>query len=372
MSNTYDVAVIGAGMLGAAAAYRLACTGRRVVVLEAREPASGASGNSFAWLNAVSKEPESYHRLNADGIAEYEGLAEELGTEISLHGGGSLQWAAGEAGQAMIRERVARLAGRGYAAEWISREDALRLEPNLAIGSDVEGIAYHANDGWVDAPRLVRAFLNRAVAEGADLWRGVGVQGLHRRGDRIGAVATERGEVVAEQVLLCAGTGTADLLAPLGVSLPVQRIPGLLAITSPLALRPGRVVYAPGLHLRPDVDGGLRLGADDIDELTREDTPPVPVPEFAQTLLERARRVFPPAREAAIARVQIGIRPVPGDGHTVAGPVPGLSNAWLLVTHSGITMGPLLGRLIAAEMTGAAMDPRLTAFRPQRFMAATG
>ena len=371
MSDTYDVAVIGAGVLGAAAAYRLACAGRRVVVLEAREPASGASGNSFAWLNAVSKEPEAYHRLNADGIAEYEGLAEELGADIGLHGGGSLQWAAGDAGHAMIRERTAQLVGRGYAAEWISREDALRLEPDLAIGSDVEGVAYHAGDGWVDPPRLVRAFLNRAVAEGADLWRGVGVQVLRHSRDRIAAVGTGRGDVVAEQVLLCAGTGTADLLAPLGVALPVQRIPGLLAITSPLALRPSRVVYAPGLHLRPDVDGGLRLGADDIDDLTREDTPAEPIPAFAQTLLERARRVFPPAREAEIARVQIGIRPVPGDGHTVAGPVADLSNAWVLVTHSGITMGPLLGRLIAAEMTSGAIDPRLTAFRPDRFITHT-
>ena len=96
MNAEYDVIVVGAGMVGSAAAYRLACAGRRVLLIEAHEPASGASGNSFSWLNAVSKEPEAYHRLNADGLAEYAGLAEELGVEVGLHGGGSMQWGGSE------------------------------------------------------------------------------------------------------------------------------------------------------------------------------------------------------------------------------------------------------------------------------------
>lgn len=367
MEQTYDVVVIGAGMVGSAAAYRLSCAGRRVLLIDAKEPASGATGNSFSWLNAVSKEPEAYHRLNADGLAEYDGLTEELGADIGLHGGGSIGWGGTEEGQDLIRNRVARLAARGYPAEWISREEALRLEPGLSIAPDVAGVAYHPGDRWVDAPRLVRAFVNRAVAEGADLWRGARVRRLRQDGGRVTAVETDRGDVRADQALLCAGTGTPALLAPLGARIPVQSVPGLLAVTSPLAEQLGRVVYAPGVHLRPDVDGGLRIGADDIDALTSEITPAEPVPAFAQPLLERARAVFPAARDAAIVRVHIGVRPVPEDGHTVAGPVPGLANAWVIVTHSGITMGPLLGRLIAAEMGGGEMDARLQLFRPERF-----
>src|SRR5215216_4987057 len=319
MSDRYDVAVIGAGMLGAAAAYRLACAGRRVILVEAREPASGATGNSFSWLNAVSKEPEAYHRLNADGMAEYAGLAEELGAEIGPQRGGSLQWTGTPEAQAVIRERTARLAARGYPAQWLTREEALLLEPRLAIAADVDGVAYHPGDAWVDAPRVARALINRALAEGADLWRGAAVRGIEPSGDRVAAVATERGQIEAGHVLVCAGIGTPELLAPLGVTLPVERVPGLLAVTSPLAERPGRVVYAPGVHLRADADGGLRLGADDIDALTSEETPTAPVPEIATRLLERARAAFPPAREATIARVHVGVRPVPGDGVTIAG-----------------------------------------------------
>lgn len=363
----YDAIVVGAGMLGSAAAYRLACAGQRVLLIDAHEPASGATGNSFSWLNAVSKEPEAYHRLNADGLAEYAALSEELGDDFGLHGGGSLQWGGTAEARSRMRERTGRLAERGYPAEWISRAEALRLEPGLAIGEEVDGVAYHPGDGWVDAPRLVRALVNRALAEGADLWRGIRVRAVRAEGNRVTAVETDRGDARGGQVLLCAGTGTGALLTPLGVRVPVRSVPGLLAVTSPIAEPLGRVVYAPGVHLRPDVDGGLRIGADDIDELTSEITRPDPPPDFAQPLLERARAVYPPARDATIVRVHIGVRPVPEDGVTVAGPVPGYANAWTTVTHSAITMGPLLGRLVAEEMTGGAMDPRLANFRPERF-----
>lgn len=359
-----DVLVVGAGMLGAAAAYHLARAGRRVVVLEASEPATGASGNSFAWVNSVRKEPEPYHRLNATGMAEYPRLATELGTDVGYRDGGSLEWAAPQE-QKELRERVARLAGWGYAARFIPAADARRLEPGLAV-PDGE-VAFFDADGWVDAPRLVRSFLERAQARGAEVRRSTPVRALRSSGGRFDAVVTDAGEIHADRVLLCAGTSTEALLAPLGVRVPVRSVPGLLAVTSPPAVPLTRVVHVPGVHLRPDVTGGLLLGASDIDGFVTSATRPGPPPDFAQPLLDRARVVFPPARDAKIVAVRIGVRPMPGDGHTIAGPVPGVDGAWVLVTHSAVTMGPLLGRLIAEEIAGGAPNALLGPFRPSRF-----
>jgi glycine/D-amino acid oxidase-like deaminating enzyme len=69
-----------------------------------------------------------------------------------------------------------------------------------------------------------------------------------------------------------------------------------------------------------------------------------------------------------IARVLIGIRPVPADEHTIAGRLPGWDNVFVAVTHSGVTLGPLLGRLLAEEITTGRRDPLLADFGAERFV----
>jgi glycine/D-amino acid oxidase-like deaminating enzyme len=360
----FDVAVVGGGILGACATWYLTRAGRAVVLLEAGEPGSGTSANSFAWINAVHKEPDVYHRLNAAGVAAHAALASELGGDAGYHPGGSLEWTEDAAADEELRTRVTRLADRGYAAELITREAARALEPGLAIGAGARSIAFFARDAWLDAPRLIRTLVERAAAQGAEVRRGTPVRALRQSGTRVEAAVTDSGEVAAGAVLFCVGPATAEALATLGVKLPVRRVPGLLALTTAPSAPLGRVVHAPGVHLRPEPGGGLRVGATDLDKLITETTAD---PSLAETLLERARRAFPPARDARLTEVRIGVRPMPEDGHTIAGRLPGLENAFVVVTHSAVTMGPLLGRLIAAEVAGSPPSPQLARFRPDRF-----
>jgi glycine/D-amino acid oxidase-like deaminating enzyme len=181
----FDVAVVGAGIVGASATWHLVRAGRSVVVLEAGEPGEGTSANSFAWINAVRKEPEAYHRLNADGVAAYAGVVAELGGDAGHRRGGSLEWAEDVAADDELRARVARLAHRGYPAKLVTREVALGLEPGLAIGGSVRSIAFYAADAWVDAPRLVRALLADAAARGAEVRSGTPARSCRVRGERV-------------------------------------------------------------------------------------------------------------------------------------------------------------------------------------------
>ena len=71
--------------------------------------------------------------------------------------------------------------------------------------------------------------------------------------------------------------------------------------------------------------------------------------------------------DVRLVDARIGVRPMPADNVTIAGRVPGLANAWMLATHSGMTLGPLLGRLIADEIVTGASSPMLAPFRPDRF-----
>jgi glycine/D-amino acid oxidase-like deaminating enzyme len=363
-----DVVVVGAGIVGAATAWRLAEAGARVLVLEGGTVAGGATGNSFSWLNAVSKEPEAYHRLNALGMAEYEAVGRALGEEVR-RGGGCLEWVDTEDGMRRLAERVARLRARGYAVRWLNPQEVAELEPGVVLGS-AAAAAYYERDTWVDAPTVTRALIARARALGAEVRERAPVTALHAKGARVEAVSAGGARIEAGAVVICAGTGTPALTQMLGFSLPLARRPGLLAVTTPVpAGTLGRVIYAPGVHARPDVSGGLRLGAEDVDAFTREDTPREPPPGVAGVLVARlyaALRVPPATR---VQRVYVGVRPVPVDGVSVVGRLPGWENAYVAVTHSGVTLGPLLGRLLAQEVTTGRPDPLLAPFRPDRFVA---
>jgi glycine/D-amino acid oxidase-like deaminating enzyme len=370
----FDVAVVGGGMIGASLAYRLTRAGRRVVVLDGRGQSGRATDNSFSWLNAVAKEPESYHRLNAAGMAEWERLAREA-AGIEVHRSGCLEWHGSAEAERDLERKVARLHARGYAARWIAADQVEALEPGLRVPPDAR-IACYDRDGWVHAPDAARVLIEQVCAAGGEVRAGCTVTDIQHGGKLPATIETSGGAVSAGVVALCAGVGTAALAQRLAVELPVEARPGLLAITTPVPAGVlGRVVYAPGVHLRPDVSGGLRLGADDVDELVSEHfdvwpIEPVEPPPWAHALLDRARAVLPALESVDLDHVRIGVRPVPRDGHTVCGRLPDWANVYVAVTHSGITLGPLLGRLLAEEIVEGRRDLLLADFRPERFAVA--
>lgn len=367
---TYDVAVIGLGIVGAAAAHAVARTGSRVLALDAGAPGAGTSSRSFAWLNSVKKEPEAYHQLNVEGMAAHRELARELGVGAGHHDGGSLEWAGSGEPERELRARVERLARWGYPASFISRKRALSLEPGLAIPDHVREVAFFAADAWLDAPRLIETLLGAAAAKGAEIRANTAVRSFRAHGGRVEALAADGGEIVARSVLVCVGPATQAYLEPLGVTIPVGRVPGLLAVTSRPAEALHRVVHAPGIHLRPDASGGLLLGSEDADALVANADSAAARADGSALLLERAAVVFQAARDVKVVETRVGVRPMPIDRHTIAGRVPGFANAWVIATHSGVTLGPLLGRLMADEIVRATPSATLAPFRPERFAAA--
>src|SRR5438045_6801912 len=88
--QTIKTTVIGAGVMGASVAYRLAQAGAAVTVLEAMRIGGGTSGISFAWTNAHKKPPKPYHDMNVAGMKAHAEQADELGSTPWWHGGGGL------------------------------------------------------------------------------------------------------------------------------------------------------------------------------------------------------------------------------------------------------------------------------------------
>jgi glycine/D-amino acid oxidase-like deaminating enzyme len=125
-------------------------------------------------------------------------------------------------------------------------------------------------------------------------------------------------------------------------------------------------MHTPRVNVRPDGPGYVLLHHDSVDARLTDDFAGTEDPLCAE-LLERARRVFPALAVAEVVGAKDGLRPVPADGHSCVGAVSGVPGYYEAVTHSGVTLGPLVGRLLAREILTGEVDPLIAPFRPDRF-----
>jgi glycine/D-amino acid oxidase-like deaminating enzyme len=275
-------------------------------------------------------------------------------------------FAAGADDAAALAERVARLIALDYPAEMIDLERAAELEPAVD-GRSTSAVAWFPGEGWAHGPTLARTLAEAARALGAEVRTGTRVESIDVRAD--GVTVGTGGEALSADALVVAAGRFSDRVAALAdLRLPLAPTCGLLAVTSPVVDGPRRVSYLPGVHLRPDGDGRLVLQDDETDAQVGPDSPEEPSLPGCRILLERARRYVPALVGASVESARVGIRALPADGYPFVGPAPGRERLYLAVTHSGMTLGPLLGELAAAELLTGAADPRLSTFRPDRLV----
>ena len=86
-----------------------------------------------------------------------------------------------------------------------------------------------------------------------------------------------------------------------------------------------------------------------------------------QQLLARAAAFLPDLAQAHVETMKIGVRPMPQDERPIVGPVPGINGFYVAVTHSGVTLAPLVGQLAAQEITSGQASPELAEYRIERF-----
>lgn len=365
-----EVVVIGGGIIGASVTYRLALAGPRVTMLEANTLGSGTSGSSFAWINSNDKPPLEYHQLNTGGMAEHALLHQEFGTAPWLHLGGNVEWADDEAGHTELRAKVDRLRSFGYQVELLTTAELRALEPDLAPPPNVEEAAFYPTEGYVDAPLLIGALTQAARLAGAQIHTDSRVTEIVREAGRAAGVVTADGtRFSADVVVSCVGRWTNQLSDLAGIDVPMAPTIGLLAISAPSPIRLKAIVHSPSVNLRPDGAGRVMMRGGTFDRMVQADTPTVPLPGPCNDILEQATQLLPALAGIGLEAARIGVRAIPSDGYPVIGPVPDWDGFYLVCTHSGVTMAPLLGRVVAKEIMTGAAEPRLSPYRPERLVA---
>jgi glycine/D-amino acid oxidase-like deaminating enzyme len=364
-----NVVVIGAGIIGCSVAHHLAEAGCSVKVVDSGEVAGGATRASFAWLNSNNKGPRNYHDLNVAGMQEHRRFAAESQRASWFHPSGNFEWSATEEGEAKLEAKVNLLREWRYPAEWVTVEELERWEPDVSLGRIREKkIAHYPEEAWIDARRLSFVLLRRATLRGATIHTRREVVWMDVEGDdRIARVVTNTGERFdADFIVVCAGPATGKVVSLARGRLPMRNRAGLVTLSAPVAMGLRSVLHAPTVSIRPDNGGRVMMHSNAFDvPKTGAFSGPDAMRAGGQVLTVAAD-VVPALRETRIESTRVGVRPIPHDGLPVVGLLPGLQNLYVAVTHSGVTLALILGRLIAREVALHRPEPVLAPFRPER------
>jgi glycine oxidase len=368
-----DIAVIGAGVVGLATAWRTAARGAAVTLIDPA-PGSGATSVAAGMLAPLGELAYGEEELLRLGLASrdlYPAFTAELedatGLSTGFRGDGSLQVAFDADDLARLDDARRFQESLGLPAETLTGREARRLEPLLAPG--VRGGLLAPEDGSVDPRRLVPALLAAGEKLGVRIVRRRAAEVIVTGGAATGVRLDDGTALPADRVLLAAGpwSGAVGGLPP-GAVPPVRPVKGQvlrLRTSGPFLTRTLRgLVRGSAVYLVPRADGEVVVGAtqEELGFDTRVTAGGV------WELLRDARDLVPGVTELEFAEVTAGLRPGSPDNAPLLGPtaLPGL----ILGTghyRNGILLAPVSADILTAALLDGDVPEIGRPFVPDRF-----
>lgn len=373
-SSSFDVAVVGGGVIGLAVGWRAAQRGLRVVVLERGQPGGGTSWVAAGMLAPVAEArlvEQSLLTLGLAGLRAYPAFVQELRGASDVDPGYlpcSTLLVARDRDEAEALDRELELRrGLGLAVERLRASEARALEPALApalrLALEVPG------DHAIDPRKLTASLAAALSAAGGELRAGAEVAGVEVTSEgRVAGVRLAGGESVeAAQVVIAAGVWSGEIGGiPDQARVAIHPVKGqILRMHDPAG--PGlltRVLRIAGGYIVPRGDGRYVVGAT-MEERGFDTTVTAGA---AFELLRDAIELVPGVGELVIDELIAGLRPATADNAPAIGPgsVPGLH--WAVGHHrNGILLAPITAELIAAALLGEELPELAAPFAPSRF-----
>lgn len=373
-SHTADVLVIGGGLIGCSVALRLAQARLRVCVLDRGEPGAEASTAAAGMLapHGEAVETDAFFDLcvaSRDLYPQFVAEVEELsGQSVGYRREGTLLVSRDEAGEKELDEVHRSQKRAGFELEQLSPTEAARRLAGLS--PEIRGGLFVPGDHWVDNERLTAAVIAACRRLGVTLCGGRPVTKLVVRSGRVegvkagyGATAEPGSRFSAEQVVLAAGCWSRELVAPLGIMLPMEPCRGqMLEFDAPAELP---FVLRSGIHyLVPRTPQRVLVGTT-AEYVGYEKAV---TGEGLRSILEGAMRLFPGVRNFRLRRAWAGLRPDTADHLPILGQGE-IENLVFATGHfrNGILLAPITAQLISELMLQNSPSRPLDAYHPTRF-----
>lgn len=226
---TFDIAIVGGGIVGSYAAFHLAKGGHRVALFEKGRIAGEQSSRNWGFVRLQGRDPAEIP-LMLEGRRLWASLEGEIGTSVDWCEGGNLALADDE-------ERMAQF------AVWLDAAKEFQVDSRLLTPAEVREIVpglktatagglFTPSDGQAEPEIAAPAIAAAAQALGAHIETECAVDAIEINNDRVSGLRTERGRVSADAVILCAGAWTKYMLRSVGIRLPQLWMLGSVARTT--------------------------------------------------------------------------------------------------------------------------------------------
>jgi len=359
----HPIAVLGGGIVGTAIAYTLSEQGIPCVLVERDLNPQGATACSFASVSAMDEATTDLYLLKCRGMEAWRTWDKKLELGAAYRREGEIRWAESASGAAELEFLVERARSRGYPVRTIGEGD-LRARLVEANPGRVLAASLAPEDAVVDPLASLTAALDRFKLNGGRVIHGRAAIGFVNDGIEL-VVHDER--IPVSTAVVAAGAETPVMFERLGWEIPMRPSPGLLVRTTPVKPLVHQIVYVtpefgPPIHLRQDDDGRVTLGERSQEWIARN-----PSREHAEALLRQATNFWPALSDATVEHFMLEWRPMPADGLPIIGRAPGFSGLYVAAMHSGVTLAPAVGELVARELIENTRVSPLAPFGLERF-----
>ncbi len=369
--RTWDVIVVGGGIIGLASAWRLAQKRLKVLLLERNTPGKEASWASAGMLAPYTEAEEDTPLLRM-AIASREmypdflkNLEEETGLHVPYRDAGALFLALDEHEVQLLRSRFTWQKQMGFAVSSLEGAEIRKAEP--ALSDEVRLALFYPGDHQLDNRALVSTLLEAARRRGAEIRTGTTVLRLLREGNSIVGVEAANEKFVGKTVVMASGAWSSQIELNTGEKLPVYPTRGqIVAIRSAAAVLKHTLRYEGG-YVAVFPENRLLLGG------TMEDVGYSKANTVAAMtrIFERASAYCPPIASCEFTEAWAGLRPNTGDHF----PILGRSTLDGLVYacghfRNGILLTPITAQIVTDLITEGKTPVGLGPFHARRFSEA--
>ena len=378
-----EVLVVGAGIIGAVVASRLAAAGLDVCLLDRLGPAAGTSSAGEGNVLVSDKVPGPDLALALRGVELWHELAGEAGERVEFEAKGGLVVAHDEKELDALSTLAESQRQLGAHVELVTGGALRELEP--ALTADLSGGAYYEQDCQVQPMAAVDFLVRQFGAHGGRLVRGAEVLGAEHDGQGIlRSVRTTIGTVaVGTCVVNASGPWAGEVARRLGTGIPVEPRRGHVLVTEPeppfVRHKVSEASYVSSVH-----DNGAGVACSAVVEATRSGTMLLGSsrefvgfsreldPGIIRTIAARAVALFPDLARGRLMRAYVGFRPTTPDRLPIIGADHSLGGIYHATGHEGAGIGLALvtAEIVETLVLGRTPSMDLAPFAPGRFAAA--